>query len=98
MRGSRGSGRRNRSGRPAGGSFRGRFFRGAFGFGGGFGVGDALQMPLHLLGDIGGNRTRVGLLFGYAKTRQQVNDGFRLDLELAREFINADLGCVAHAS
>jgi hypothetical protein len=37
-------------------------------------------------------------LFGYAVTREQVNNGFRLDLKLAREFIDADLGCVTHAS
>lgn len=75
-----------------------RFLRGPFGFGGGFCVGNALQVTLYLFGDIGGNRTGVGLLLGYAKTCQQVNDGFRLDLQLAREFIDADLGCVAHAS
>jgi len=76
----------------------GRFFRGSFGFGGSFRVGGALQMALHFFGDIGGDRTRVGLLFGYAKARQKVNDGFRLDLQLARQLVNADLGCVAHAS
>jgi hypothetical protein len=37
-------------------------------------------------------------LFRYAKTRQEVNYGFRLDLELTGEFIDADLRCVAHAS
>jgi hypothetical protein len=37
-------------------------------------------------------------LFGYAKTSQEVNDGFGLDLELTGEFIDADLGCVTHAS
>jgi hypothetical protein len=55
-------------------------------------------MALHLFGDIGRDRTRVGLLFGYAEARQQVNDGFRLDLQLARQLVNADLRCVAHAS
>jgi hypothetical protein len=75
-----------------------RFFRGAVGLRGGFGVSYALQMTLHLLGDIGRNRTRVRLLFGDTKTCQQVNDGFRLDLQLARQLVNADLGCVAHAS
>jgi len=34
-----------------------RFFRGALGLRGGFGVGYALQMAFHLFGDIGGNRT-----------------------------------------
>jgi hypothetical protein len=100
MRGGSRGGRRDRrrSRRPPRGSFRRCFFRRAFGFGGGFGVGNALQVMLHLFGDIGGNRARVGLLLGYAKTWQQVNNGFRLDFELAREFIDADLGCVAHAS
>jgi hypothetical protein len=53
---------------------------------------------LNLFRDIGGNRTGVGFLFGNAKTGQKVNDGLRLDLEFARELINADLICVAHAS
>jgi hypothetical protein len=61
-----------------------RFFRGAFRFDGGFRLRDTLQMPLHLLSDVRGDRTRVRLLFGNAKTRQKVNDGFGLDLELAR--------------
>lgn len=45
-----------------------------------------------------GDRTGVGLFFGYAKSRKKVNNGFCLDLEFAGEFINADLGCVTHAS
>jgi hypothetical protein len=53
---------------------------------------------LNFFGDIGGNRTGVRFLFGNAKTSQKVNDGFRLDLEFARELIDADLICVAHAS
>jgi hypothetical protein len=55
-------------------------------------------MLLDLFGYVGRNRTRVGLLLGDAKTGQKVNDGFRLDLEFARELIDADLICVAHAS
>jgi hypothetical protein len=89
---------RRRSGRTPRGSFRGRFFRGAFGFGGRFGVGDALQMTLHFFSDIGGNRAGVSLLFGDSKAMQKVNDGFGLDLQLASQLVNADLGCVAHAS
>jgi len=53
---------------------------------------------LNFFGDIGGNRTGVRFLFCNAKTSQKVNDGFRLDLEFARELIDADLICVAHAS
>jgi hypothetical protein len=55
-------------------------------------------MILNFFGYIGRNRTRVRFLFGYAKTSQKVNDGFRLDLEFARELIDADLICVAHAA
>ena len=53
---------------------------------------------LDLFRHIGGNRTGMRFLFGNAKTGQKVNDGFRLDLEFARELIDADLICVAHAS
>jgi hypothetical protein len=93
---------RSRSWRRKGGSplrgLRGGFFRRSFGFGGGFRVGGPLQMTLHLFSDIGRDRTRVRFLFGYAKARQKVNDGFRLDLQLARQLVDADLGCVTHAS
>ena len=37
-------------------------------------------------------------LFGYAITRQQVNNSLGFDLQLSREFIDADLGRVTHAS
>jgi len=93
---SSGSGRR--SCWPAQNCLCGGFFRGAFSFRCGFGVSYSLQMPLYLFGDICRNGARVGLLLGYAKPRQEINDGFRLDLQLAREFIDANLGCVAHAS
>jgi hypothetical protein len=55
-------------------------------------------MVLNLFRYIGRNRTGMRFLFGNAKTGQEVNDGFRLDLEFARELIDADLICVAHAS
>jgi hypothetical protein len=55
-------------------------------------------MVLNLFRNVGRDRTGVRFLFGNAKTRQKVNDGFRLDLEFARELIDADLICVAHAS
>lgn len=99
-----GRGRRNDSGRcgwkrGAARSRSGRgFFRGAFGFGGGFGVRDTLQVVLNFFRNIGGNGTGVRFLFGNAETCQKVNDGFRLDLEFAGELIDADLICVAHAS
>jgi len=75
-----------------------RFFRGAFSFRGGLGVSDTFQMVLNFFRDIGGNGAGVGLLFGNTKSGQKVNNGFRLDLEFARELIDADLICVAHAS
>jgi hypothetical protein len=53
---------------------------------------------LNFFGDIGGNGAGVRFLFGNAESGQKVNDGFGLDLEFAREFIDADLICVAHAS
>jgi hypothetical protein len=55
-------------------------------------------MLLNFFGYIGGDGTGMRLLFGNAKTGQKVNDGFGLDLEFARELIDADLICVAHAS
>jgi hypothetical protein len=99
----RGRGRRNngscnwRRG-PARSRFRRGFFRGAFGFGGGFGVRYTLQVLLNFFRDIGGNGAGVRFLFGNAESGQKVNDGFRLDLEFARELIDTDLICVAHAS
>jgi hypothetical protein len=78
--------------------FRSGFLRGALRFGGGFSLRFALQMVFYLLGDIRGDGTRVRLFLGDAKTRQKVNNGFRLDLELACQLIDADLGCVTHAS
>jgi len=89
---------RNRRRRPARGRFRRGFFRSAFGFRGAFGVRDALQVVLNFFRDIGGDGTGVRFLLGNAEASQKVNDGFRLDLEFARELIDADLICVAHAS
>ncbi|HLZ92279.1 MAG TPA: hypothetical protein VKQ28_11225 [Candidatus Acidoferrum sp.] len=37
------------------------------------------------------------LLFRYAIAGQQVDDGFRLDLQLARQLVNSDLVYVGHA-
>jgi hypothetical protein len=44
------------------------------------------------------NRTRVRLLFRDAIPRQQVNDGFGLDLEFTGQLVDSDLVCVSHAS
>jgi hypothetical protein len=55
-------------------------------------------MVFNFFRDIGRNGTGVRFLFRNAKTGQKVNDGFRLDLEFARELIDADLIYVAHAS
>ncbi len=37
------------------------------------------------------------LLFRDAVPRQQVNDGFRLDLQFAGQLVDSDLICVGHA-
>jgi hypothetical protein len=86
------------NGRPAKGSFCRCFFRRTLDFRRSFGIRYTLQVVLNLFRHISGNGTGVRFLFGNAKTCQKVNDGFRLDLEFARELINADLICVAHAS
>jgi len=92
----------NRSCRWSRRSSRSRFCRGflggTFGFRRTFGVRHTLQVLLNFFRDIGGNRAGVRFLFGNAESGQKVNDGFRLDLEFARELIDADLICVAHAS
>ena len=59
-----------------------------------FGVSYSLDMFAHLLRDIRGNGTRVRLLFRDAVPGQQVNNGFRLDLQFAGQLINSDLICV----
>jgi hypothetical protein len=43
------------------------------------------------------NGTRVRFLFGDAVPGQQVNNGFRLDLQFASQLINPDLVDVGHA-
>jgi hypothetical protein len=40
----------------------------------------------------------MGFLFAYTEARQKINDRFGLDLQLASQFINADLRCVSHTS
>jgi len=56
----------------------------------------ALQVLADLLGNIRGNRTRVRLFFRDAVARQQVDDRFGLDLELASQFVDAYLIYVVH--
>ena len=70
------------------------FFRFGLCFRRRFRVRYSLEMRADLLRDIRGNRTRVRLLFGYTVPGQQVNNCFRLDLQLAGQLINPDLVCV----
>jgi len=62
-----------------------------------FFFGGSLNLFAHLLGDVRRDRTRVRLLFRDAVARQQVNDGFSLDLQFAGQLVNSDLICVGHA-
>jgi len=57
----------------------------------------ALNLFANLLRNILGNGARVRLFFRYAIPRQQVNDGFRLDLQFAGQFVDSDLIYVGHA-
>jgi hypothetical protein len=69
-----------------------RRFRGSFRFGG------SLQLMLDFLSYIHRDGARMSLFLGYAQARQKVNDGFCLDLQLAGQFVNSDLGWVTHAA
>jgi hypothetical protein len=62
-----------------------------------FRVGNALQVLANFLRNIFRNRARVGLFFGDAVARQKVDDGLGLDLQLARQLIDAYLICFRHA-
>jgi len=93
----RGRSRCVQHGPPLRGSCR-RFFRGALRAGCCFGVGNTLQVVPDFFCNFDRDGTGVGFLFGYAKPRKKVNDGLSFDLEFTGEFINADLGCVTHAS
>ncbi len=75
-----------------------RFFRRALRAGCCFGVGNTLQVVPDFFRNFDRDGTGVRFLFRYAKPRKKVNDGFSFDLEFAGEFIDADLGCVTHAS
>jgi hypothetical protein len=58
----------------------------------------AQKLLAHFLSDVGRNRARVRLLFRDAIPGQQINNGFRLDLEFAGQLVNSDLIDVGHAS
>ena len=50
-----------------------------------------LQDVTNFFGDFERDRAGVGLLFSYTKTGKQIDDGLGLDLELAGQFVDADL-------
>jgi hypothetical protein len=64
-------------------------------FGGGFFFSLPKQAPADFLRDIHRNRARVRLLLFDPEARQQVNDGFRFDLEFAGQLVDSDLVSVA---
>jgi hypothetical protein len=57
-----------------------------------------LNLLAHFLSDVLRNRARVRLLFRNSIPGQQINDGFRLDLEFAGQLVDSDLIYVGHAS
>lgn len=81
-----------------GGSFLRRFFRGGGFFGSGFGGGQLLEMFADFFRGGEFNRTGVSLLFGDANFGEIVDDGLRLDFEVAGQFVDADLIDVRHSS
>ena len=83
---------------PPQGRFGRRFLCGFLCGGSRFGVGNTLQVMPDFFRNIDGDRAGMRFLFGYAKSRKKVNDGFGFDLEFAGELVDADLGCVTHAS
>jgi len=62
-----------------------------------FRIRHALQVLANFLRYIYRNGAGVRLLFGDAVPREQVDDRFGLDLQLARQFIDPNLICVSHA-
>ena len=84
--------------RPSLSSLGRRFLGFAVGFGGCLGVGDTLQMMTNFFSNFDGDRAGMCFFLGYAETRQKVNNGFGLHLELTGEFIDTDLGCVTHTA
>ena len=61
------------------------------------GIRDSVNLLAHFLRDIRRNRTGVRFLFRDTKSGQKINNGFGLDLQLAGQFVDSDLICVAHA-
>jgi len=59
---------------------------------------NALQDVADFFGDFQRNGARVCFLLGHTQARQKIDDGFCLDLQLAGQLVNSDLGCVTHAS
>jgi hypothetical protein len=59
-----------------------------------FSVRNTLQVLANFFRDIHGNGAGMRLLFGDAVPGQKVDDRFRLDLKLARQFIDPNLICV----
>lgn len=77
-----------------------RRFCGFFGgcYRGDFRFGDALQLAANFFGDLHRNGTGMRFFLGNAKAGQKIDDGLSLDLEFTGQFVDADLGCVTHAS
>ena len=75
--------------------FGGCFFRGLFRYGvflsGDLSFGHIAEMFAHPYGGVDIDGTRVGLFLGNAGFRQIIDDRLGLDLELARQFVDADL-------
>jgi hypothetical protein len=58
---------------------------------------NALNLLAHFLRNVHRNRTRVRFLFRDAEAGQKINNRLGLDLQLAGQFVDSDLVCVAHA-
>ncbi len=97
--GRRGGFRRGGSG-PHARSFGGGILRDLFGdcgfFGGDFGVSELLEMFFYFFGGGDFNRAGVSLFFGDANFREIVEDRLSLDLEVAGQFVDANLIGVGH--
>ena len=63
----------------------------------GFGFRERVEMLASEFRVIEIERTRVRLLFGDADLGEEVDQDFRLDLQLAREFVNSNLIRVRHS-
>jgi hypothetical protein len=94
------SGRSRNHGRLHASCFGCGFFRGLFGYGSffgcGFRIGRIAEMLAHLFGGVDFNRARMRLFFCDAGFGQKVDDRFRLNLEFARQLVDADLIQIGH--